>query len=104
MPVKRRIDKSRKFDDDLIEDLFYGPGTCLINGIGYLGPHGDGFFRDKSPEVQAAILEQMRLDWELHSAKVLAAWAGRSEHDLWIAERHHGSPSEPWAQIKFGEM
>jgi hypothetical protein len=43
MPVKRRRDKARKQLDTMdIEDLFYGPGACLFNGEGYLGPHGDG--------------------------------------------------------------
>lgn len=103
MPIKRRRDKSRSIDSQKMEDLFYGPGTCLFNGCGYLGDHGDGNFADKDSEVQSIILETMREDWERFSGKILLAWADRSEHDMDIAKRFHGEPAEPWAQTEFGE-
>ena len=57
MPVKRRIAKGRKqLEAEEIEDLFYGPGSSLINGCGYLGPYGDGFWRD----VAQAMEQQFR--------------------------------------------
>ena len=104
MPLKRRINKSRSLDSDMMEDLFYGPGTCLINGTGYLGPHGDGFWRDKSPEVQEQVRAQMRDDWQRHHLAVMAAWAARTPHDLYIAGEYHGNAAEPWAQTEFGEI
>lgn len=104
MPVKRRLAKGRKQLGDMeIEDLMYGPGACLINGEGYLGPHGDGIFQEKSEVVQAQILEAMRADWERHSDLVRGAWAARTPHDLWCARNHYGNPSEPWAAEQFGE-
>jgi hypothetical protein len=102
MPVKRRLSKSRKeLDNTDLEDLFYGPGTCLFNGAGYLGAHNDGFWRDKSPDVQAAVLAEMREDWERHRSTILTAWQSRSPHDLYIAREYHGDPAEPWAQQQF---
>ncbi len=103
MPVKRRNTKSRKQLDELdIQDHFYGPGTCLFNGCGYLGPHGDGFWREKSPEVQAAVLAEMRADWERCYPQVLAAWERRTPHDLYIAREYHNDPDEPWSLEEFG--
>ena len=104
MPVKRRRNKGHSLDEMHIEDLFYGPGTCLFNGAGYLGDHGDGNLLDKKPEVQAIILETMRDDWERFSGKILTAWAERSEQDLDIAKRFHGDPAAPWALTEFGEV
>ena len=99
MPVKRRISKGRKhLNDTDLEDLFYGPGTCQFNGEGYLGQHGDGFFADKSAEVQAQVLVAMREDWQRHRATILAAWKARTLHDRRIAKRYHGDPAIPWAQ------
>ena len=104
MPVKRRISKGRKhLEDAELEDLFYGPGTCLLNGCGYLGQHGDGFFADKSAEVQTQVLAAMREDWARHRKTVLLAWAARTPHDLWCARRHHGDPPQPWAKTRFGD-
>lgn len=104
MPVKRRRDKARKQLDTMdMQDLFYGPGTCLFNGEGYLGPHGDGRWNDKPEDVKAAVLEAMRQDWHRHSAVVLEAWQNRTPHDHYIAEQFHGGPAEPWALQTFGE-
>ena len=105
MPVKRRIAKARKQLDNLdIEDLFYGPGTCLLNGFGYLGPYGDGMWHDKPDDVQAAVLDVMRVDWQRHSATVMAAWSARTEHDHYIAREYHGDPDQPWPLTEFGDM
>ena len=103
MPVKRRRNKAHSIDDMHVEDLFYGPGTCLFNGYGYLGDHGDGNFMDKTPEVQAFVLQRMRDDWERFNARIMAAWASRNEHEIDIAGRFHGDPAEPWAQTQFGD-
>ncbi len=67
MPTNRqRRSRARDEIESLkIEDLFYGPGTCLLNGCGYLATHGDGFWRDKSPEVQEQALAAMRADWKI---------------------------------------
>ena len=104
MPVKRRHNKAHSIDDMHVEDLFYGPGTCLLNGCGYLGEHGDGRFSDKTPEVQAIILQTMRNDWERHGLKVMAAWDARTPHDLYIAGEYHGNAAKPWALTEFGEV
>jgi hypothetical protein len=104
MPVKRRAEKSRKqLGSTDIEDLFYGPGTCLFNGAGYLGPHGDHPWQDKSKDVKRAVLTAMRDDWERHYSVVLAAWEQRTPHDLYIAREHHQDPSQPWALRRFGK-
>lgn len=100
MPIKRRIGKAAKQLDNLdLEELFYGPGECLINGAGYI----DGqLSRNLSEADLAAAREAMLRDWERHWRRVLEAWDSRSEHDLEIARRHHGNPAEPWAQREFG--
>lgn len=105
MPTNRTRRTRAKSDLDSMkmEDLFYGPGTCLFNGEGYLGPHGDGFFRDKSPEVQAEILAAMRADWMAAYFVILRAWDDRDETELWCADRHHSNPSKPWALTEFGD-
>jgi hypothetical protein len=104
MPIKRRTEKARRrLESTDLEDLFYGPGTCLFNGEGYLAPHGDGLFRDKSEHVQGEVLAKMRADWERHSEAVLQAWLERDEQELRLAERHHGNPAHPWALIQFGD-
>ena len=104
MPVKRRIAKGcKRLDAEEIEDLFYGPGSALINGCGYLGRHGDGFWRDKPADVQAAVLEAMRADWERHGPSLLAEWEGRDDHALYVARTYHGDPEAPWALREFGE-
>jgi hypothetical protein len=103
MPPKLRISKARRHLDDCdLEDLFYGPGTTLINGTGYLGPHGDGFWRDASPEVQQAVLTAMREDWERHRETICAAWDSRSADELNSAVQWHGNPARPWAEHEFG--
>lgn len=103
MPVKRRFNKGRSLDTDLIEDLFYGPGTCLFSGCGYLGQHGNSAWRDKSPEDQEAVLSAMRDDWERFHPSIMKAWDNRTAHDIDIAKRFHCNPAEPWAQTEFGE-
>ena len=103
MPIKRRRNKAHSIDDMHFEDLFYGPGTCLLNGCGYLGEHGDGFWRDKSPEVQEQVREQMRDDWQRHHLAIMAAWRARTAHDLYIAGEFHGNAAAPWSLTEFGE-
>ena len=100
MPVKRRLGKSAKQIDNLdIEELFYGPGTCLINGAGYI----DGqLSRDISDEDMAAARELMRGDWQRHHQRVLSAWDNRTEWDREIARRCFGDPAAPWALTEFG--
>lgn len=102
MPIKRRTHKARILDEDKLEDLFYGPGTCLFNGSGYLGSHGNGFWRDKSPETRERVLAEMREDWLHWQPQVLEHWAARDEHQRTIAAKYHGAPTEPWAQTEFG--
>ncbi|MGZ2410747.1 hypothetical protein ACUXST_000144 [Sphingomonas sp. F9_3S_D5_B_2] len=105
MPVKRRLAKARRELDSAsdLQDLFYGPGTCLFNGEGYLGPHGDGRWRGKPDHVKAQVLAAMRCDWERHNATVMQAWHDRTEHELYIARQYHGDPAQPWALRQFGD-
>ncbi|PSJ42154.1 hypothetical protein [Allosphingosinicella deserti] len=103
MPIKRRISKGRAaLSDQELEDLFYGPGSCLFNGEGYLGPHGDGLWHEKSPEVQQAVMLAMRSDWERHGPRVMAAWEARTAHEREIVERYYAD-TQPWALREFGE-
>ena len=103
MPVKRRAAKARRQIDDMdLQELFYGPGSCLINCTGYLGPYGDGKFADKSEAIQAEVLDTMRADWERHCEAVMDAWRARTPHDLYIDRTYHGDPAEPWALQQFG--
>lgn len=102
MPIKRRRNKSAHLPDMKIEDLFYGPGTCLFNGEGYLGAHGDGLWSEKSEAVKEAVLAEMREDWQRHHLRVLAAWEARTDHEKEMGARHHHS-TVPWALTEFGE-
>ena len=104
MPVKRRAAKAkRQLNTQDVEDLLYGPGTCLFNGEGYMGPYDDARFEEVSPEVQAAVLAAMREDWERQWSLVMDTWRNRSPHDIWCAKNHYGNPPEPWALTQFGE-
>jgi hypothetical protein len=103
MPVKRRNAKARRdFDEEHMQDMFYGPGTCMFNGHGYLGPHDDGFWHEKPEHVQQAVIAEMREDWERNAPAVMAAWLSRTEHDLYIAREFHNNPDQPWAAEQFG--
>lgn len=104
MPRKRRTAKGRTLTTGEIEDLFYGPGTCLFNGDGYLAPYENGLWHMKSPDVQATVIEVMRQDWVLFHRTVMQAWQSRTPHDLWCARRHHDNPAEPWALEEFGPI
>ena len=103
MPVKRRIEKSRKIDAMKIKELHYGPGTCLLAGCGYYVPGSQKFYFDHSEQEQDEIVEWMREDWTRHHRQVMASWEARDEHDLYIASHHHGDPAEPWALTEFGQ-
>jgi hypothetical protein len=102
MPIKRRREKARRqIDDEDMEDLFYGPGTALLEG--YCTRYSSSRFDDLSPSDQAAVIEDMRQDWQRQSADVLAAWRSRTEHDLYIAREYFNDPEQPWALTQFGE-
>lgn len=103
MPIKRRIGKAAKqLDHCDIEDLLYGPGTCLFNGAGYLGEHDDVSWRDASDATRAAVLAAMKTDWDRNHARLMAMWADRDENDRRIARDYYGDPAEPWALTEFG--
>lgn len=104
MPVKRRLDKGRKrqLESDDLEDHFYGPGTCLFNGSGYLGPYNNPFWRDVPDNLRSVVRAEMLADWERHWPTIMAAWESRTAHDLYIARAFHGAPSAPWSLIQFG--
>ncbi len=105
MPTNRtkRTRARSVIDDAKMEDLFYGPGACLLNGCGYLGPHGDGLWRDKSPDTQSEVLRAMEADWRTGHRIVMRAWSERGDHARWCADQHHGNPSQPWALTQFGD-
>lgn len=52
---------------------------------------------------RATVLANMEADWRASHDLVLKAWADRSEHDLWCADRHFGNPAKPWALEQFGD-
>jgi len=103
MPAKKRISKAHVLESEWIEDLFYGPGTCLINGLGYLGSRHVQLWSEADKATQAAVLAEMKADWARGHRKVMAAWGERSDHELDIAKRFHGDPAQPWAITQFGE-
>jgi len=102
MPIKKRRQKARTLEDMKIEDLFYGPGTCLFNGEGYLGAHGDGIWSEKSEAVKAAVLAEMREDWFAYFPRVMAAWDARTDQEREIMGRYHADQTAPWALTAFG--
>lgn len=103
MPIKKRVDKSRKLDSYKIDELHYGPGTCLLAGLGYHGPYHKGL-RDADLEQDSeTILAEMNADWRRYSRTVMDAWHSRDEHALWCAKQQHGDPAQPWAQTEFGD-
>ena len=91
MPVKRRIEKSRSIDEWKMSELFHGPGTCLLAGLGYFRGHLGGYFHNITPEQQAEMIEAMRLDWEIHHARIMK-------------EANAAGIKKPWALIEFGEI
>ncbi len=99
MPVKRRVAKSRELDSLKIQELWYGPGMCLLAGCGYWL----GDFYDRVDEAsQARIIEMMREDWDRYSDRVLAAWDARDDHDLRLWREYHSDCPRPWAELRFG--
>lgn len=82
-----------------IEELWYGPGSCLLAGMGYW--HGD-FFWHLSEEKQRAVVAEMRADWFRHREEVLDAWGNRDEHQVYIWREHHSEQLRPWALEEFG--
>ena len=101
MPVKRRTDKSRRLDDAKLYELKYGPGSFLLNGLGYMAEETAPVWGNVPPDRQAEILTAMEEDWQRYRHQVLDSWANREEHELWCANRHDGNPAEPWAKRKF---
>lgn len=102
MPVKRRIEKARRqLDSEDLEDLFYGPGSALLEG--YCSAMTSSHFEALSATDQALVVDAMREDWERHGAAVLEAWRLRTPHDLYLAREYYGDPTEPWAQREFGD-
>ena len=108
MPRKRtRRRFRRELDDQEIEELFYGPGTCTFSGEGYLGrigyDTGRAAWRDMAEAEKAQVLETMRADWERHSSQVMQAWAARDDYERdYLAVQYHGNPANPWAMEQFG--
>jgi|GEM_PF-795691 hypothetical protein len=92
MPVKRRTSKAHRLTAECIYELQFGPGQCLLAGLGYYR-FGEAYWQ-LSPEQQAEVHGEMRGDWERYHPTVLAAW-----NAIPIDDR----PEEPWAQIEFGE-
>ena len=109
MPRKRTRRRSRRvLDDQEMEDLFYGPGTCLFNGEGYLGRVGYNTgrvaWREMPEAAKAEVLDAMRADWQRYSAEVMQAWADRDDYERdYLAVQYHGNPSKPWAAEQFGD-
>ena len=89
MPTNRtRRKRSRAdLDEHKLEQMIYGPDSCLLAGLGYTCPSTRNFFSKASEEGRTAILDDMRADWLLHHETILAAAAER----------------EPWAMTEFGE-
>ena len=92
MPVKRRTSKAHRLTAECIYELPFGPGRCLLAGLGYYRFHKS--YEQLTLEQQAEVHEEMRGDWERYHPAVLVAW-----NAIPIDDR----PEEPWAQIEFGE-
>jgi hypothetical protein len=90
MPIKRRIEKSRSIDNYKVEELLHGPGTGLLAGLGYSRRDFGGSYHNMKPDQQAAVIDAMRLDWEVHYERVLK-------------EAKAAGIAKPWASIQFGE-
>jgi hypothetical protein len=93
MPIKRRAGKARHLDEDQREQLRDGPDSVLFAGAGYLAPTMAATFARSSPEVQAAILAQMREDWATYGAALMEEWRS-NQADTTV---------KPWALLEFGE-
>ena len=107
MPVKQRRRKARAFDDYHRQQLLEGPDAVLLAGVGYLHSLSVGSFDGASPEEQAAVLAEMRADWQRHGREMMERWrAGESEPTTrpWVYP-YPGSPDTlPWAAQEFGEL
>lgn len=99
MPVKRRLGKARILTDEQISEHFYGPGSSLLAGCGYWS--GD-FYWNLPEEAQHRVVAEMRGDWNRNADRILLAWEGRSEHQLYIADTHYAGQVRPWSEARFG--
>ena len=106
MPIKRRVEKARQFDDYHRQQLLEGPDAVLLAGVGYLASTASGHFHNSPPEEQAAVLDGMRADWARYGAEMVVRWrAGEQEPTTrpWVFP-YLGSPDTlPWAAEEFGE-
>lgn len=91
MPVKRRIDKRRDFDEAKREQLLFGPDVWLIAGEGYLANPPVGSFSHYRPFEREQALQAMREDWRRHGPALMAEW------------RETFAQSLPWAAEQFDE-
>lgn len=89
MPTNRtrRTRARQELDEHKIGQLHHGPADCLLAGCGYHDAERRLFYWQAPEAAQAAILGEMRRDWQLHRAQVLSTWTGEGE---------------PWAAREFG--
>jgi hypothetical protein len=82
MPIKRRLDKSRRLDDYRWQQLLEGPDATLFAGIGYLAGLSGGMFDRMCAEEQAIVLAAMRKDWAIHGPALMEWWnAGEADRE-----------------------
>lgn len=84
MPTNRtrRSRHSNRLDEHKREQLLHGPDAVPLAGVGYLAAARVASFDKASKADQAAILAQMRADWDQHRGELLQ---GKSPRFLaWI--------------------
>ena len=89
MPVKKRLSKSRRMEQGEIDDMLHGPGQSLLAGTGYFRAEFGGYYHRIRPDQQQAMIDAMRIDWEIH-------------HDRIMAAAEAAGIAKPWALKKFG--
>lgn len=106
MPVKRTHTKrSRRLDDYRRQQLLEGPDSVLLAGTGYL--RAAASFDQMSADDQAEAMDDMRRDWAVHGAELMAWWmlgedAPSDGVKPWAWVPAGGPDRLPWAAEQFG--
>lgn len=106
MPIKKRAQKARAFDDYMRQQLLEGPDACLLAGVGYLAMFRVAAFNVLQKREQAEMLNVMREDWRRHGPALMAWWNGEAPVTglikPWCYVKPRGPDLLPWAAQEFG--
>lgn len=106
MPVKRTFAKRRqRLNDCKRLQLIEGPSATPIEDEGYFHT---GHFDLMTRQEQVKVLAEMKADWKVHRAELMAWWSARDDAPrfstkLWLFTIPGAPGTLPWAAEQFDE-